>query len=853
MSLKTAKKFTFSIFIISSFVLTVGVTILFYNSAETEKQVYLDITEQLKDYTSSKLDTKYWIGRVTALSIADNSNLQTALKNNDRELAIKTLSFILEDIKKHTKYKDLKLHIHTKDNFSFVRGWKVNKYGDDLSSFRHSIVTVNKYLKPITTFEIGRVGLNLRAVTPIVTDRGEHLGSLEFIQEFNTVAKSFKGQGAFLLLMNIKKESDQIKRITSGKIFQNHYMISQSFVDETFLENASKINLNELFKNGYLIDENYFYTYIDIKDFKDDRLGVALVGKRIELVNYTVKASKELIYIALAIMIFMAISTMIFIEFVSKKVIINPLNSLKLGLDSFFTFAKKESDIIEKLDENLSAEFGEISKDVNKSIIVVSDIIKNDELYKKELIKINDKVKQLLNNADQGFLYFNDNMIIGGEHSKIAEEIFNCNIKNLNIVELLYPDDKEKQAYNQKSLKSILRKKGLRQELMLSLLQTEFEINNRFIQIDYKVLDKTSYMLILTDLTERKEFDQKIQDEQQVLKMVVETVISYKQFEDVKNDYESFCNTIERFKSIDNLPELRRNIHTFKGLFAQKEMLNIVKKLHEFETEIGKSIKDRQLTSKLLDISKDDMLVWLNLDLSILKHILGEEYFKDSNIVYIEQHRIDELYKKVISNTEIADEVKKLNYNNVKLFFKPYEKLIINLAKKLDKGIFPLEIESENIYVSNSYKPFFNSLVHIFRNSVDHGIELPDIREEVEKLRFGTIKCAIYKQDEMLHIDIEDDGAGMDIAKIRSLAIERGLVTLEKERNLSEQEIIMFIFKDEFSTATQITDISGRGVGLSSVITELEKLDGTINIDNSFGKGVKFNFAIPLNIGEKNG
>ena len=854
MSLKTANKFTFSILLISTLVLTVGITILFYNSAETEKQVHLNIAQQLKDLTDSKLDTKYWIGRVTAISIANNRDLQMALKQKDRDLAISTLKFILNDIKANTKFTNLKVHIHTKDNYSFARDWKPSKFGDDLSSFRKSIVAVNQTLKPITTFEIGRIGLNLRAVTPIISKDGEHLGSLEFIQEFNSVAKSFKGQGAFLLLMNVEKESNNIKRIESGKIFQKNYLISQDFIDTKFLENASKIDLKKLSEFGYIFDKHYFYTSIDIIDFKGDKLGIALVGKEIQIVNYTVDASKKLIYIALAIMIFMAVSTMIFIEFASKKIIINPLNSLKLGLDSFFTFAKKESDVIEKLDENLSAEFGKISKDVNKSILVVSDILKNDELYKKELIKINAKIKQLLNNADQGFLYFDDNMIIGGEHSKVAENIFSRDIKNLNIVEILYPDDLAKQTYNQKSLKSILKKKGLRQELMLSLLQTEFKINERFIQINYKVLDKTSYMLILTDLTEKKELDQKIQDEQQVLNMVVETVTSYKQFTEVYNDYQDFCSEVDRFKSIENLPKLRRDIHTFKGLFAQKEMLNIVKKLHDFETEICTSIAEEKLSEKIKTVSKEDFENWLNLDISILKGILGEEYFQNNDMVCVEKNRIDDLYNKTIDYKDIANIVKKLHYHNVNMLFQPYAKLVKNLAKRLNKKMFPLEIDSENIYLSNQYKPFFNSLVHIFRNSVDHGIEAPEIREEAGKLRFGVIKCSIHQKNEILDIKIEDDGAGMDTNKIKSLALEKGLVTQEASEKLSEQEIIMFIFQDEFSTTTKITNISGRGVGLSSVITELNKLNGKIKIDNHFGQGVQFSFAIPLNIEEeKNG
>ncbi len=94
-------------------------------------------------------------------------------------------------MKEFTKFKNIKVHVHTKDNHSFLRIWKLDKYGDDLSSFRHSIVKVNQTKQAVNTFELGKAGLSLRSVVPVVDKDGTHLGSLEFMQGLNSVAKEF--------------------------------------------------------------------------------------------------------------------------------------------------------------------------------------------------------------------------------------------------------------------------------------------------------------------------------------------------------------------------------------------------------------------------------------------------------------------------------------------------------------------------------------------------------------------------------------------------------------------------------------------------------------------------------------
>ena len=499
----------------------------------------------------------------------------------------------------------------------------------------------------------------------------------------------------------------------------------------------------------------------------------------------------------------------------------------------------------------------EKTKDIESKKDEIEELNKGLELKVKErtadLVKTKKDILQLLNNAGQGFLYFNRDMIIGNEVSKEALRIFDQNIVTKNIMELLYPADKEKQEFNKGTMLDILDGDEMMSEVMLSLLQKEFTINNQFIEIEYKVLDEDTFMLILTDITASKELDQKIKDEQQVLKMVVETVTSIEQFTEVKNDYEEMISKIDKLKVLENLSSLRMEIHTYKGLFAQKSMLHIVKKLHDFETIIDDSLKNNSTNENISNITTDIMQSWLDEDISILKNILGDDYFNNSNNISINKNRIIEIENAIKSSSyfeecsDILLDISSLKYHNIDTFMNPYKQLVDQLAIKLEKPVNPLIInKNKEIYISDEYKPFLNSIVHIFRNNVDHGIETVEKREELGKELFGTIECNIEQTKDKLNIDISDDGQGINVDIIKELAIKRGIYTKDEVDKLSEQDVLLIVFKDEFTTNDTVTDISGRGVGLASILYELNCLNGSIQINNNFGNGIKFSFTLPL-------
>ena len=182
-----------------------------------------------------------------------------------------------------------------------------------------------------------------------------------------------------------------------------------------------------------------------------------------------------------------------------------------------------------------------------------------------------------------------------------------------------------------------------------------------------------------------------------------------------------------------------------------------------------------------------------------------------------------------------------------KLFGK-YPRLIRDLAGKTGKKI-KLVIEGGDTEVDKSViEELGDPLVHILRNSADHGVEMPDVRAAAGKPEEGTIRLMASHEGSFVQVVIADDGKGLDRAVIGAKAVERGLTTESELASKSDGEIFRYIFEAGFSTAAQVSDLSGRGVGMDVVRTNIEKLKGAITIESEKGRGTTLTIAIPLTI-----
>lgn len=217
----------------------------------------------------------------------------------------------------------------------------------------------------------------------------------------------------------------------------------------------------------------------------------------------------------------------------------------------------------------------------------------------------------------------------------------------------------------------------------------------------------------------------------------------------------------------------------------------------------------------------------------------GEEFLEELN-------QVVSIVSLVTTDLQIA--VMKTRMLPVGKVFNKFPRMIRDLTRELNKKI-ELEISGEDTELDKSIvEEIGDPLVHIIRNSCDHGIENPDVRAAAGKDEQGTIKLKAYNEGNQIVIQIDDDGKGLDVDMLKNKSLEKGLITEKEADQMSDKEAFGLIFKPGFSTAAQVTNVSGRGVGMDVVKTNIEKLNGIIDIDSEIGVGTSMKLKIPLTL-----
>lgn len=213
------------------------------------------------------------------------------------------------------------------------------------------------------------------------------------------------------------------------------------------------------------------------------------------------------------------------------------------------------------------------------------------------------------------------------------------------------------------------------------------------------------------------------------------------------------------------------------------------------------------------------------------------------------QPELNETVEKIKRGTnELQSLVLTLRMMPIEQVFNRFPRMVRSVAKDIHKKVLldisGAETELDRTVIDEIGDP----LVHLIRNAIDHGIELPEVRVKAGKPEQGRLALRAYHGGNRVFIEIEDDGAGINVDKVRSKAIERGVLTSEEAAMMSDNEIAMLIFAPGFSTADVVTDLSGRGVGLDVVKNKIESLGGVVTLETVGGQGTKFQVSLPLTL-----
>ncbi len=305
---------------------------------------------------------------------------------------------------------------------------------------------------------------------------------------------------------------------------------------------------------------------------------------------------------------------------------------------------------------------------------------------------------------------------------------------------------------------------------------------------------------------------------QKMLQMVEEEIIREDLKEDKNNNQEIKPKEITKQETKPKTPSKKED---------EERVLRIdVQKIEDLMNLVGELVLDRNRLIRTVQ--------------EIVQNTTSNKYIEELEAV---ASSID----KIVGDLQLA--VMKTRMQPVKRLFQKFTRVVRDLSKIVGKEVELVIIGEDTEMDKSILEKLEEPLVHIIRNALDHGIETPEERRILGKNPVGKIILKAYYQGDRVYIEIEDDGKGIDPQKVAQKALEKGLITKEQLEKLTEKEILQLVFIPGFSTKDQVSEISGRGVGMDAVMNTVLNFRGTIDIWSEKGKGTKISMAFPLTVG----
>jgi two-component system chemotaxis sensor kinase CheA len=510
-------------------------------------------------------------------------------------------------------------------------------------------------------------------------------------------------------------------------------------------------------------------------------------------------------------------------------------------------------------DNPLLKKYKSLTHKYKKLLLQSEKILRISDNNQEKLRTTQQNLALLLDNVKQGFLTFGKDFKINPGYSAECRNIFNQEITGKNISTLLFQNIDA--GVEKEILKSIFQDNNSRAALYIPLLAKEIRLNGKLLKIKYKYIEnENKIMCIITDITEKRALENKLERERKNLKMAITAITNRGLVKKYINDYKSFFKqeihvSLDKFENSVLLDELYRKIHTYKGVFSQWGMENSADSLHRIEKKIS-DFKNNQTKQEKPNLSKFiadiDFMSFLEKDINTMKKILGDNFLEKDTTVSVNRKHILNLKAKIEKYFPAGERGKYLNRMNqlikrsIKELIGIHREYIFDLAERIGKNLDHFEIKGEELLVNeDDYHEFNKSLIHIFRNCVYHGIEKPEDRILKGKPESGSINCNIKHDKDNIYIDIKDDGRGIDLAKLKQQAVQKKIYNINKIKSIPKNKVLDLIFLDEFSTKNSSDKNAGRGIGMASIKNEVKKLGGNISVDTTKDKGTTFKITLP--------
>ena len=574
-----------------------------------------------------------------------------------------------------------------------------------------------------------------------------------------------------------------------------------------------------------------------------------------------------------------------------KKSLTKSLTNLAIGavvvlILSFFLammVGKKVSDPILHLKDSAQIiSQGDYSKEVivegSDEIGILGYTFENMRKQVKEFTEnlqgmVDEKTKEIsdiLNSIEQGIFTVNKDLSVNPQHSSKAEDIYEISdFETAKLNSLLHTSDKRIEEFNQwlqlVSQPRKLKRWNKYEELCpIHEFTKTVDGDERIIEINYRPIiegeDLAKLMVLSRDVTEERKIKAALEKTKRDQQLTLERVIGL-----INNDkaslatfFEGYEKSINDLKSLDlssitkdQIDDLFRQVHTVKGnagSFGFQEVTRVsglaedflekAKSINEFNDEHKEELENavelmtqelegiNSMKAKLFSDKDDNMTVSRGQFQELLKSI-QKGMIKD----------IDDIYTRLV----------KLDFNPFDSFCRKYSNIVKNYQSLGEKQVADLEIKTPDALIHRDImKKFDMAVVHLVRNSLDHGLETDDEREAIGK-DAGCVSLELSTNNGHTKLIVEDNGKGIDPAIIAEKALEKNIISEEEFNKLDDQGKVHLIFHAGFSSKDTVSELSGRGVGMDAVKSSIEEFGGTVEIDSVVGRGTKITLSLPNN------
>lgn len=496
-------------------------------------------------------------------------------------------------------------------------------------------------------------------------------------------------------------------------------------------------------------------------------------------------------------------------------------------------------------------EIGVLGHSFNRMTGNLKELMEEIERKNKELSLINGSleklveertatIKRILNNVKSGFFILNRDGKIAEGFTKSCETLFSGRMKAGERFEKVFGMSNRDSGFFLTMLEQVY-DDVLPESMSLDQLPQRFKVaeislhtQGSVIRIEKGQIESILFTVVDGTELERMEMEAKNNS----------TIIQIFKYRDSFKEFITDCKSqIERahgFITLNNQKELRPILHTLKGNAASFGLTSIAQSIHHVED--GSQITIDQIM---------DIEISLKTFLSEHISILGVEYDGTTDQVFeVRRDTLSELGMALLNSQslELAQEcgrnwIERIQQKRADEIMGSAFEYVTKLAERFSKKV-KVEIEGGDVLLNPEYiKSFIQVLPHLLRNSVDHGFELP--WERGNKPEECTLTIAFSEETNQLNIRVSDDGRGIDIGRISAKAVEKGLVSQKKMEQMSLAEKAELIFADGLSSNEVVTDISGRGVGMSAVSMAVKEMNGTLLVHTEEGRGTTFLFTFP--------